>query len=55
MTAVARALELVKVYGAGDTAVRALDGVTVERVQRQQSVPGSDGDQVLHVAARCHQ
>jgi putative ABC transport system ATP-binding protein len=29
-TAVARALDLVKVYGAGDTTVRALDGVTVE-------------------------
>ncbi|HEV3227751.1 MAG TPA: ABC transporter ATP-binding protein [Acidimicrobiales bacterium] len=28
--AVARALDLVKVYGEGDTAVRALDGVTVE-------------------------
>src|SRR4051812_13389751 len=29
-TAVARAIDLVKVYGAGDTAVRALDGVSVD-------------------------
>jgi putative ABC transport system ATP-binding protein len=29
-TAVARAIEVVKVYGSGDTVVRALDGVTVE-------------------------
>ena len=30
LSAVARARDLVKVYGSGDTAVRALDGVTVE-------------------------
>ena len=30
MTAVARAHELVKIYGEGDTTVRALDGVTVD-------------------------
>ena len=29
-TAAARAVDAVKVYGSGDTAVRALDGVTVE-------------------------
>ena len=30
VTAVARAIDVVKVYGSGDTAVRALDGVSVE-------------------------
>jgi putative ABC transport system ATP-binding protein len=44
VTAAARAVDLVKVYGSGDTAVRALDGVTVEfRAGHYTAIMGPSG------------
>ena len=37
LTAAARAVDAVKVYGTGDTAVRALDGVSRRRSRRRTS------------------
>ncbi|HEY3013921.1 MAG TPA: ATP-binding cassette domain-containing protein, partial [Nocardioides sp.] len=43
-TAAARAIDAVKVYGSGDTAVRALDGVTVEfPMARYTGIMGPSG------------
>jgi putative ABC transport system ATP-binding protein len=54
-TAAARALSATKVYGAGDTAVRALDDVTVEFPQRQFTAimgpSGSGKSTLMHCLA----
>jgi putative ABC transport system ATP-binding protein len=54
-TAVARALDAVKVYGSGDTEVRALDGVTVEfptgRFTAIMGPSGSGKSTLMHCVA----
>jgi putative ABC transport system ATP-binding protein len=54
-TAVARAIDLVKVYGSGDTAVRALDGVSVEfpggRFTAIMGPSGSGKSTLMHCVA----
>jgi len=51
----ARAVDLVKVYGAGDTAVRALDGISVEFTRAEFSVimgpSGSGKSTLMHCMA----
>ncbi|MGH2734726.1 MAG: ABC transporter ATP-binding protein [Actinomycetota bacterium] len=55
LTAAARALDAVKVYGSGDTAVRALDGVTVDfpagRFTAIMGPSGSGKSTLLHCLA----